>query len=190
MRYLLDTSSIVTPFHDGKLNSLRVGMNHASLSETEGFLWNWFSNAFGTQCLVGCDELFVEVSKKDDAAKRLMNQLREEGCIMTLSPEPKTFAYLEDITRFVQAHFEAHQADEFLKGNDPMLIALAKTHEVGIVTEERLPIPEYDSKAGKIKGKVPLPYVAWAFGVPCVPLSYVLLVLPEQIAEVEEASAG
>lgn len=185
MRYLLDANSIITPFRLAHLRALSIGLRHASPSETREFLWGWFSNAFKTGCLLGSEELFLEVcgNQQDDWASRLLRQLRSDGHVITLSPQPATLDYLKQITQFVQTHYAPHHAETFLKGSDPMLIALAKTYDSGIITEERYAIPQCDGASMRINGSVSLPYVAWAFGVSCIPLFYALLQLEPKSLE-------
>lgn len=185
MRYLLDANSIITPFRQAHLRSLSVGMRHSSPSETEKFLRDWFTDGFRTGVLLGTEELFEEVcgKKKQDTASQLLKRLRKSGQVVTLSPRPETFAHLGEITGFVRTHFEPHHVDEFLKGHDPMLVALAISYGTGIITEERYTIRQRDGATQRIGGKVGLPYIAWAFGVRCIPLFYALLKLGSQESE-------
>lgn len=194
MRYLLDANSIITPFHQDGLRSLSVGMRHSSTSQTSQFLQDWFTHGFRTGVLVATQKLVGEVCEKQDAAGKLMKQLCKDGHVSTLEPRAETITYLRDVTAFVKMHFEAHQADKFLGEHDPELIAFAKTYGTGIITVERHIIPQLDGASGKIKGKVPLPYIAWVFGVPCIPLFYAFLRIGQGEAEesgtIEELSPG
>lgn len=77
---------------------------------------------------------------------------------------------ISDIHEFVSTNYEPHQASQFLLEEDPMFIALAKTHQVTLITVENHNIPQYDHDKKKIMGKVRIPFLAWVFGVRCISL--------------------
>lgn len=145
-------------------------------------LWDWFFDGFSNGSLVASEELLEEVCQrgKKDVASRLIETLDQDGLLRVLTSNSDTFAHIAGIEAFVREHFEPQHADVFLRGKDGLLIALAKTHRVGIITLERYGVPQFNSATGKIKGKVPLPYVAWAFGVRCISLFQAFLDLPQK----------
>jgi len=165
--YLLDANAIITPFHSGTLGSLQVALNHASPHDTRLWLEDWYRKGFSNQKLVTCREVLDEV-KSPSNITQLIRALRPR--LKILEPQSVTFAYEKDIHNFVVKNFELHQADEFLKSSDPLLIALAKTYGATLVTLERRTIPERNPKSRRIKGKVSIAFIAWTFEVRCIGL--------------------
>lgn len=172
--YLLDPSAIITPFHDGQLRALSAALKHKSLQDTQSWLENWFRRGFSSGILTISREVYEEVVEKCKNKKRkrpeysLLKDLWEKKNIVILEPTGMTWNELKNIHEFVVKSYEVHQAQKFLEEKDPMLIALAKTHKVSLVAEERHFIPEVNGVHGLIKGKVHLPYIAWAFRVRCI----------------------
>lgn len=184
--YLLDSSAIIDPFRRAKLEAIhaavsgggRASLNLSGVAQTEQYLERWFEEGFAMGRLVVCEEVYEEVVGKTRAISRdrdLLERLNRRGKLKMLQPIQDTYGVLERIAMFVRSNYESHQAQGFLEGYDPMLIALAKSYGAVLVTEERNYIPERDVGTGLVKGKPCLPFVAWAFEVECVGLLQVLL---------------
>ena len=179
--YLLDSSSIITPFHEGKLSALSLALGHNSPDETRIWLENWFERGFSSGKLVIAQEVYEEVmkkKKKGQPEQELLKSLSEREHVTILEPDDEVYNVLSDIDQFVRRSYEPHQADVFLKKSDPILVALAKVHGATVVSEERHFLPERDGVSGLIKGEPRLPFVAGVFGVRCVPLLAILFSEP------------
>ena len=170
MTYLVDANAIITPFSKPSLNALKLALGYSSTSEVVNWLRDWFTRAFENGYLVGAQELVTEVGRKKDLASQLLNSLMDREVIQLLRPKDETFGYLADIELFVRQHFNDHQADLFSQGNDGWYIALAMTHRVHLITLEGYNIPQCNLSTGRIQGKARMPFVAWVFGVTCIPL--------------------
>lgn len=171
MIYLPDSNTIIAPFWEGNLRSIGLGLGHSSLDQTRRWLIEWFSSRFESGRLVAAEELLDEViDRKDDTASRLLKGLMEQGSITTIAPNNATFSYIREIEQFVRQHYQPYKAEPFLKGNDPIFIALAKTHNAALITIERHTVPVYDGRERRFKEDPRVPYVAWALGVKCITL--------------------
>lgn len=176
MLYIPDANVLITPFHRDVLSSIALGLRvlypDRVRNDAEAVRWMqaWFTRGFENGSLVATDQLIREVAPKDDMPKRLVDDLKKQGRLRILLPTSATWGYLADIERFVRRQCEPQQAHDFLRGADPLLIAIAKTHGATIITLERYDVPSYDRTSGRIRGKVRLPYVAWVFGVRCISL--------------------
>lgn len=176
MAYLPDANAVITPFKDGPLGSLMVGLlvkheiRNGTTLEAQRWLQEWFRQGFEKGNLVATADVVSEVTKKDDVPGRLLKDLSSRGSLIVLRPTPRTLSHLATIESVIRARFEPQHADDFSNSADPMLLALAATYGATVVTLERHVVPEYDPRAGKVKGKVRIPYLAWILGIPCVPL--------------------
>ncbi|MBE3576256.1 MAG: DUF4411 family protein [Limnochordales bacterium] len=176
MKYLIDSNVLITSFYGGVLPSLALGLRSRypsigrSAAQASKWLEEWFIQGFRSGQLVGSDGLIRELKVKKDRVSQLLQALERQGLIQILSPTPNTFSYVADICQFVLNNFEVQQDDTFLRGEDPMFVALAKTHKATLVTLEKHTIPGYDRVKKKIVGPVRIPFVAWAFGVRCISL--------------------
>ena len=182
--YLLDTSAIITPFHGGQLRALGLALGHQSILETRVWLQSWFRKGFSSGILVLAQEVYEEVvknRKKDREEKLLLKSLKENRKIKFLQPTNDTFQVLESIHEFVSAHYQPHQAEDFLQQVDPWLIALAKTYRATLVAEERHFIPQADLNKNQIQGNPHLPFIAWVFKVKCIGLLPALLEVSQKI---------
>lgn len=173
--YLLDSSSIITPFHAGKLKALGLGLGHSSPEETRTWLEGWYERGFSSGSLVIVREVYEEVSEKPGRPEQvLLKKLWEAGRVRILEPNDDFFTMLAKVDRFIRSRYEPHQAEVFLRKVDPTLVAMAKTHGASLVSEERYFIPNGHGSSGVIKGEPRLPFVAWAFEVNSMGLLQVL----------------
>lgn len=179
--YLLDSSSIITPFHKGQLSALSLALGHDSPDETRIWLEGWFERGFASGKLVITKEVYDEVVRREEKRRpeqELLKRLSEKGQITVLRSDSYSqgefYSVLVDVDQFVRKNYDEHQADAFLRKFDPFLVAIAKVYGATIVSEERHFLPERDGLSGTIKGEPRLPFVAWVFGVRCVPLLAIL----------------
>lgn len=169
--YLLDSSAIITPFHGGQLRALSAALKHNSLQKTQDWLEDWFRRGFSSGILVITHEVYEEVLKKKQRKRPeqvFLKDLRESSNLRILNPADNIFAVLINVHEFVEKHYEAHHAHNFLQKVDPSLVAFAKTHGATLVAEEHHFIPQVNRAQGLIAGEPRLPYVAWVFGVRCI----------------------
>lgn len=176
MLYIPDTNVLITPFHRDVLSSIAAGLRvlypDRVRNDVEAVRWmqSWYTRGFESGSLIATDQLIRELDPKNDVSRRLVDDLKKQGRLRILRPTSVTWGYLADIERFVRRQCVPQQAHDFLRGADPVLIAIAKTHGATIITLESYEVPRYDRASGRIGGKVRLPYVAWVFGVQCISL--------------------
>lgn len=177
--YLLDASALITPFYEGKLEALAKAFRFASRQVAQKHLEDWFEQGLKSRVLWLDTQAEYEVLRgggRPGAA--LLNRLKNQNSYSPLQPRESTFPILEEIGHFIRDHFEPQQATKFLQKADPILVALAKDYGLILITEERHLLPEGERKTGKLKGEPRLPFVAFAFGVRCIPLMTALVEAP------------
>lgn len=175
--YILDASTLITPFHQGQLRALRTAKRFKSDIETVNWLENWFVRNLQSRRFFISQEVYEEVCRgKGRPGHNLLRRL--DGRNAKLEPVANTFDILRDVTSFVRTYFAEQHADPFERCADPMLIALARSHGLTIITEEKHEVPQWDGGSGRLNGKPRLPFVAFAFDVKCIPLLAALRQLP------------
>ena len=169
-KYLLDTSSLITPFHENQLRALANGLGLRSWEDARTWLEEWFQKGFAQGKLLLSEEVLSELKKRPEMPGYHLAQ-KFLSSFKPLYPTSDTLRHLKKVGEFVREHFRPEHAQAFLKVGqaDPMLVALAKEKSLTLVTEEAHPLPQADGE-GKIMGRVRLPYVAFVFGIRCVPL--------------------
>lgn len=170
--YLLDANALITPFHRGPLGALAKALGK-SPEEAKTHLEAWFRDGIKNGLLRLGREVRDEVLRKRGPGYDLLKSI--DGQYQLLEPTGDFFATLEEVARFVEEHYAPEDAEPFLRSADPSLVALAKVHNLALITQERHEVPQLDGARGLIKGRPRLPYVAFAFGVRCVPLMTALL---------------
>lgn len=167
--YLLDASTLITPFHLPQLQALSKALGFASPEKAKKCLQDWFFQGITSGKLRIAREVRDEVMKKKVRPEyQILKAV--EGRYELLDPREDTYSFLAEAEQFIRKNYEPHQAEAFLRKPDPMLIALAKSYELTLVTEEKHTLPEVDGSTGRIKGEPRLPFVAFAFGVRCISL--------------------
>ncbi|BBL92758.1 hypothetical protein TthHC11_02920 [Thermus thermophilus] len=170
--YLLDANAIITPFHQGPLGALAKALGK-SPNEAKAHLEAWFRDGIKSGLLRLGREVRDEVLRKRGPGYDLLKSL--DGQYKLLEVTEVFFDALAKVAHFVREHYAPEGAEPFLRGADPTLVALAKAHNLILITQERHELPELDGVSGLMKGRPRLPYVAFAFGVRCVPLMTALL---------------
>lgn len=171
--YLIDSSSLITPFHQGQLKALAVGLQLPSTRDAQADLEAWFKKGFTAGLFSVPLEVYEEVVEKKrgkpDAPGTIL--LRGLGKGIILTPPGDFFQALADVHKFVVESFPPEHAHSFLdsKRADPVLVALARVTEATVITEEKQAIPQVNGATGKVQ-KPSLPYVAFRFGERCISL--------------------
>ncbi|GAW28945.1 DUF4411 family protein [Carboxydocella sp. ULO1] len=180
--YLLDSNAIITPFHKAQCSALSLALHHNDIKETIEWLKHWYTKGFSSGNLVITREVYDEVVKKSNRSdkssrveKDLLKSLHERGKIRLLEENEAFFNVLADIDKYVRSSYELHQAENFLRKADPMLVAIAKIHGATLVTEERHFIPARDETNGRIQGEPRLPFVSATFKVKCTSILNIML---------------
>ena len=165
--YLLDASAVITPFHRSKLEALSLALRKDP-NTAQRYLTQWFSSGFTQGKLLLCAEAKDEVSRGGGHASSLLRSVG--GTSHIVHHDSGSLELLPHVHEFVMEHFEDQHARAFLgpKVADPHLVAIAKACGYCIVTEESHAMR--DAESGRMTGPVKLPYVAFAFGVRCMPL--------------------
>ncbi|WP_460039264.1 DUF4411 family protein [Thermaerobacter litoralis] len=130
---------------------------------------SWFTGAFMGGHLITCSEVVDEVLQRNDRASQYLREWIKQEIISMVGPKQETFVHLAEIETFVRRHYKDRWIDEFTKGNDALFIALGRTYDIPLVTFEGFTLPQYHKHVGKIDGKARIPFIAWVFGVQCVP---------------------
>lgn len=185
-RYLLDASALITPFASSRVSSLAIVLRQYFSEGKAGYqdvgdyqkdlprkLEDWFSQGITLGRFLICKEVRDEVLKgRGRPGETLLKSLEDRYTL--LKPKKSTFVQLKDVARFVEENYQTQYRDIFLKGADPILVALAKDFGLTIVTEEKHSLSQGSEPvtSGKpcIIEKPRLPYVAFAFGVRCISL--------------------
>lgn len=171
MRYLPDSNVFITTLGNrNSITSISFGLKHSSPNDTLDWIRQWFMLGFERGVLVSANEVFDDLRSKKDRVYHFLLDLRNRGLIEIVKPEEETDDYIREIHQFVQRCFTTEEAHEFLTSTDIYLLALAKTHDLTLITLESHVIPQANLRTRKIQGKVRIPYVAWVFGVRCVPI--------------------
>ena len=170
--YLLDANAIITPFVPGFLEALAKALGR-SPEEAKAHLEAWFRDGIKSGLLRLGREVKDEILRKRGPGHDLLKSL--DGQYKLLEVTEAFFDALEKVAHFVREHYAPEDAEPFLRGADPTLVALAKVHNLTLITQERHVVPQLDGASGLITGRPRLPYVAFAFGVRCVPLMTALL---------------
>ena len=175
--YLLDTSALITPFHEGRLRALGIALGYRSTDEIQRRLIGWFTKHFQLGTLVLCDSVRREVVEKPKRPEAQMIRSLENA-IRILQPTGRSVQILTEITKFVYDHYLVQDVGPFLRGADPEVVSIAKAYGATVITEEHHVLPEHDGGNDRIKGKPKLPYIAFVFQVRCVSLMTLLNELP------------
>lgn len=177
--YLLDASTLITPFHGGQLEALAKAFKQSSPDAARTCLEEWFERNLTSGVLridKSVEEEVLNLKEKGKPGVALLERLK--GQYSLLQPNTNTQTILTQVGDFIRAHFEPHQEVVFFKKADPILVALAKDYGLTLVTEEKHFLPEGNGKTGKLKGEPRLPFVAFAFGVRCISLMTALVEVP------------
>ncbi|MBC7220893.1 DUF4411 family protein [Candidatus Bipolaricaulota bacterium] len=171
--YLIDSSSLITPFHQGQLKALAVGLQLPSTRDAQAHLEAWFKKGFTKGLFWVPLEVYEEVvaNRKDKPAAPGTVLLRGLGKGVILNPPGAFFDALVEVHKFVVESFPPEHAQSFLdpKRADPVLVALARVTDSTLITEEKQVIPQVNGATGKVQ-KPSLPYVAFRFGERCISL--------------------
>ncbi|MGB9860530.1 MAG: hypothetical protein ACPLQP_11400 [Moorellaceae bacterium] len=121
--YLLDSSAIITPFHQAQCEALSLALGHKTIDETHAWLKRWYVYGFSSGNLVITDDVYDEVVNKSEKQPRverdILKELQERGKITFLGVNDKFYEVLVGIDDFVRRSYERHQAEAFLKKADP-----------------------------------------------------------------------
>lgn len=181
-RYLLDANVFITPFEVNVLRGL-ARLFGTSEKEARSHVECWFRDGLTRGILLVAKEVEKEVisknKKREDAASRLLRGLK--GDYQILEPDEKTYEVLAQVGEFVRKNYPPEKAQPFLEGADPILVALAKSHDLVLVTEERHTLPQAE-KDGINSSKPYLPHVAFAFQVRCISMLTAMLEVPCQFS--------
>jgi len=99
--------------------------------------------------------VYKELTDGTDELAKWIRDRRESGCF--IEPDKDVQYKLGAIADYVNENHPQHEAAEFLSGADPWVIALAKTTNAIVVTQERL----VSSESKKVK----IPNICKKFGV-------------------------
>ena len=175
MPYLVDANAVITPLKPPVIYTLQHALGYRSVDDVIAWLQDWYTRAFASQYLLGSEALIVEVTRKKDVPAQFIRRLRDQEVVTILEPTPDTFDHLQKIETYASHNFEPQHYAAFTNGYDGFYIALAKTYGVSIVTMEAFNLQEYDFGTRRFKGKVRMPFLAWIFGVSCVPWYHAML---------------
>lgn len=167
MAYILDSSSLITPFHQNQLASLALARGW-SLDEARAKLENFLSEGISQGLLRVAREVHEEVIKGPGAS--FLKSMR--GKYKPLEPDEETHYYAAEVSKFVRDHYEPQYEDRFARGADPYLLAYARQHGFVLVTEERGYIPGLGQR---IQGPPKLPFLAFVYKVKCISLMTLLV---------------
>lgn len=171
--YLIDSSALITPFHQGQLGALAIGLRLNSPQDAQTHLEQWFTAGFSKRLFGVPIEVYKEVTEgrkgRPDAPGKIL--LRTFGDSAILQPSDAFFQALAEVAEFVNKQFPPEYAQAFLAPGkaDPVLVALARVTKATVITEERQVVPEVNRATGKIQ-KPSLPYVTFCFGERCISL--------------------
>jgi Domain of unknown function (DUF4411) len=119
--------------------------------------WSFISQQLDAGVIKAPKIVWQEVADGNDWLAQWVQQRREKGLCVAASKSVQ--AYLGPISAHVVGKYKPHQANEFLKGGDPWVIAHAMDSEGIVVTQE---------SPRSIKAKVKIPTVCKSLGVRCI----------------------
>jgi hypothetical protein len=129
-----------------------------SFDMAPGF-WLWLEKASRDGLIRSPISVYQEIEKgTDDLARWARRAKKSSGLFVT--PDLEVQKRFGPIAAFVQQHYSAPQAAEFLRGADPWVIAHALENQGTVVTHEVLAPP------GSLKVKIP--NICAQFGVNCI----------------------
>lgn len=99
--------------------------------------------------------VYKELIEGNDELSKWIRERRESGCF--IEPDKDVQKKLVAIADYVNENYPQHEAAEFLSGADPWVIALAKTTNAVVVTQEKL--------VGSESKKVKIPNICRKFSV-------------------------
>jgi len=132
--------------------------NGAYAFETFPVVWKFLEQRIEDGTLAICHEVGKELLAGKDALADWAQTQKDKGVFII--PEPAVFRTMNEVSDYVKAHYDPHQAAEFLDGADPWLIANAVVHGDRIVTHE-----QRDLHTSIRKREVKIPDVADHFGL-------------------------
>ncbi|HOJ34444.1 MAG TPA: DUF4411 family protein [Candidatus Hydrogenedentes bacterium] len=95
---------------------------------------------------------------------KLAEWAKVNGDLLFVEPDDSTQRAFIEIADLVTCLYQPQHVQKFLSGADPWVIALAKAHQLTVVTQESPKnIPE--NHKGKIEGKIKIPNVCKHVGV-------------------------
>lgn len=157
---LVDTNVVIRSYEAWQ--ALLVPCSSRSGDHFQQIDQRW-KDMFRKHDLFTINEVLNEITRHP--AKRWVDLVRKEFSGRICKPCSKYYNALEEICNFVRCNWPTQHADEFLRGADAHLVAMAKAKGCSIVTIETSNIPSFNQSGGCFEGKVNLPYVAWRFGV-------------------------
>lgn len=176
MAYILDSSSLITPFHQKQLASLALARGWPP-DEAQTKLEDFLAKGISQGLLRVAREVHEEVMEGKGPSADFLKSMR--GKYKLLEPGEETLAYAAEVVEFVRNHYEPHYENPFADGADPYLLAYARQHGFVLVSEERSYIPGLDNPIpgvnAKIQGPPKLPFLAFVYKVKCISLMTLLV---------------
>lgn len=125
--------------------------------------WEALDDACGGSLIRIPTIVLEEVTSPSDLVEWLSD--RNALHSLELLPDADTVSKMEDVATFVTDNYQEHQAEKFLSGGDPWLVAHALAIEdAHIVTLENAGVPDRHRKTGPYLGPPKIPFVAKELG--------------------------
>jgi len=120
--------------------------------------WEWLDVEYEAGNIISSIMVYNELSDGDDELSDWVHARRETGFFV--QPDEEVQALFTQIADYVNATYLPEEAEKFLDGADPWIIAQAIASGTKVVTHE--------SRVGANSTKVKIPNVADHFGVECI----------------------
>jgi predicted nucleic acid-binding protein len=106
-----------------------------------------------------------EIAESDDELAHWASVNKD---ILFVQPDEATQDIYREIADLVERLYEPQHVQKFLSGADPWVVALAKVHNMIVVTMEVRKREQGQGQMGKIAGKIQIPNVCERISVKCV----------------------